>query len=77
MSKTTFFSSEPFFFKCIYIITFILFFYFLYETIFLDEEDRSGLILYLIVLFGIYFIRRSTLVINRKKSKNNPTQFDK
>jgi len=77
MAKTTFFSTEPIFFKCIYIFTFILFSYFLYETIFIDEEERSGLILYLMVLFGMYFIRRFYLVNNRKKNKNNPTQFDK
>jgi hypothetical protein len=76
MFKNTYFAKEPILFKCLYICTFILFLYFLYETIFIDEEERSGLILYLPVLFGIYFIRRSYLDNNRKKRKNNPTQFD-
>ena len=76
MFKNTYFAKEPIFFKCIYICTYTLFLYFLYETIFINEEERSGLIPYLLVLFGICFIRRFYLDNNRKKRKKNPTQFD-
>jgi hypothetical protein len=76
MSKTTFFSSEPLFFKGIYIVTLIGACYVLYENIFLDEEDRSGLILFVLTLFGLYFIRRATLVIKGRKREKKPTAND-
>ncbi|HAT77477.1 MAG TPA: hypothetical protein DCS19_11790 [Flavobacterium sp.] len=76
MSKRSFFSSEPIFFKCIYIITFIGACYVVYENLFLEEAERSGLILYVLTLFGFYFIRMGFLVRSRRKRAINPNEID-
>jgi hypothetical protein len=70
MYRNSFFSSEPIFFKCIYIVAFIGAFYVLYENIFLVEESRSGIILYVLALFGFYFIRKGNSEIKNRKSQN-------
>ena len=67
MVKASFFSTEPFFFKCIYILAFIGVFYVIYETIFVEEEQHSGITLYLLVLFGFYFLRRANGILKHRK----------
>jgi hypothetical protein len=67
MQKVSFFSSEPLFFKCIYILGFIGAFYVIYETIFVEEELHSGIIFYLLVLFGFYNLRKSYVIQQHKK----------
>ena len=67
MRKVSFFSSEPLFFKCIYILGFIGVFYVIYEIIFVEEELHSGLIFYLLVLFSFYNLRRFNVIQQHKK----------
>ncbi len=67
MGKVSFFSSEPLFFKCIYILGFIGAFYVIYEIIFVEEEHYSGLIIHVLVLFGFYNLRRSYVIRQHKK----------
>jgi hypothetical protein len=68
MGKVSFFSSEPLFFKCIYILGFIGAFY---EIIFVEEEHYSGLITHVLVLFGFYNLRRSYVIQQHKKPLKN------
>ena len=75
MVTASFFSSELLFFKCIYILAFLGVFYVIYETIFVEEEQHSGITLYLLVLFGFYFLRRANAVIRHRKAEK--TQKDK
>ena len=46
---------------------FIGVFYVIYEIIFVEEELHSGLIFYLLVLFGFYNLRRSYVIQQHKK----------
>jgi hypothetical protein len=71
MRKVSFFSTEPLYFKCIYILGFTGVLYVIYETIFVDEELHSGLIIYLFILFGLYNLRRSYVMQLHKKTSNN------
>lgn len=57
MAKPSFFSSEPFFFKIIYLLAFIGTLYVFYEIIFVKEEQHSGIAIYLVALFGLFFLR--------------------
>jgi hypothetical protein len=67
MRKVSFFSSEPLFFKCIYILGFIGILFVIYETIFVEEELHSGLSFYLFVLFSFYNLRRFNVIQQHKK----------
>ena len=57
MAKPSFFSSEPFFFKLIYVLSFIGTLYVFYEILFVDEKQLSGIAIYLVGLFGFFFLR--------------------
>ena len=67
MRKVSFFSSEPLFFKCIYMLGFIGILFVIYEIIFVEEELHSGLIFYLLVLFSFYNLRRFNVIQQHKK----------
>jgi hypothetical protein len=67
MAKKSFFSTEPLFFKFVYIIGFIGVFYVLYENILHVEEKNSRLILYVLVIFGLFNLRK----YNTNKNKNS------
>ena len=71
MRKVSFFSSEPLFFKCIYILGFIGVFHVIYETIFVEEGERSKAYFLTVTLFSVYFIRKAKFEnkIRRNKQK--------
>jgi len=71
MAKASFFSTEPLFFKCIYILAALGTLYVIYETIFVEEENHSGLTLYLLVLFGFYHLRRSNAIPKLRKAQKD------
>ena len=75
MRKVSFFSSEPLFFKCIYILGFIGILFVIYETVFVEEELRSGLITYFLALFGFYNLRR--YYVNQQHKKLQKIQKNK
>jgi len=43
----------------------------IYETIFVEEENHSGITLYLIVLFGFFHLRRSNAVLKGRKAQKD------
>ena len=71
MVKASFFSKEPLFFKFIYIIGFLGAFYVLYENIFLEKEKQSGIAIYMLVLFGLFYLRSAHVMLKHRKSQNN------
>jgi hypothetical protein len=71
MVKASFFSTEPLFFKFIYIVGFLGAFYVLYENIFLEKEEQSGIAIYMLVLFGLFYLRRAHVMLKHRKSQNN------
>lgn len=71
MAKPSFFSSEPFFFKLIYVFSFIGALYVLYEILFVKEEQHSGIAIYLVVLFGLFFLRITLKKNAIKRSSEN------
>jgi hypothetical protein len=66
MKKKPFFSTKPLFFKFVYIIGFIGVFYVLYQNILHVEEKNSGLILFVLVLLGLFKLRKYG--INKNKN---------
>ena len=71
MVKASFFSTEPLFFKFIYIVGFLGAFYALYENIFLEKEKQSGIAIYMLLLFGLFHLRRANVMLKHRKSQNN------
>jgi hypothetical protein len=71
MVKSSFFSTEPLFFKFIYIVGFLGAFYVLYENIFLEKEEQSGIAIYMLVLFGLFYLRRANVMLKHRKSQNH------
>ena len=57
MPKSSFFSNEPLLFKIIYVLSFIGTLYVFYEILFVDEKQHSGIAIYLVALFGFFFLR--------------------
>jgi len=75
MAKPSFFSTEPFFLKIIYLLSFIGTLYVFYEILFVDEKQHSGIAIYLVALFGFFFLRialkRNTI---KRSSENSNTK---
>jgi ATP sulfurylase len=71
MVKASFFSTEPLFFKFLYIVGFLGAFYVLYENIFVEKEKQSGIAIYMIVLFGFFYLRRANVMLKHRKSQND------
>jgi hypothetical protein len=69
--KTSFFASEPLFFKCLYIIAFAGVLYVIYENIFLAKEKHFGIDLYLLALFGFLQLRKYNASKKIRKSAHS------
>lgn len=68
MAKPSFFANEPLYFKLIYVLSFIGALYVLYEILFVDEEEHSGIAIYLLVLYGLFFMR---IALKKKEMKRS------
>tara|TARA_R110000868_G_scaffold54127_1_gene169465 strand:+ start:576 stop:806 length:231 start_codon:yes stop_codon:yes gene_type:complete len=71
MVKPSFFSTEPFFLKIIYLLSFIGTLYVFYEILFVDEKQHSGIAIYLVALFGFFFLRIALKKNAIKRSSEN------
>jgi hypothetical protein len=74
MAKASFVSTEPLFIKFIYYVGFVGVFYVLYENIFLNEENHSGILIYVLVLFGFFRLRRIN-ALNKYRKLQNKTKI--
>lgn len=68
MAEKNFISSEPFFFKIVYGLTFVAFLYVVYEMLFLESQHQSQpLKLIVLALFGVFFIRKGLSGMKKNK----------
>ena len=68
MAKPSFFATEPLVFKIIYVLSFTGALYILYEILFVNEEEHSGIAIYLVVLYGLFFMR---ITFKKKEMKRS------